>query len=121
MAKVHDRAAHTHSQQLLAQLKPCSTGPPWRTSLNVPIREALSRGVSMRSDWETAKEEVMRALREKFAQNPALRAQLLRTAPSLLQEASPHDVYWGVGPSGTGQNRLGVLLMQLRSDLAVPK
>jgi ribA/ribD-fused uncharacterized protein len=73
----------------------------------------------MRSDWEAAKEGVMmRALQEKFSQNPTLRAQLLRTAPSLLQEASPYDMYWGVGSSGTGQNRLGVLLMQLRSELA---
>ena len=34
-----------------------------------------------------------------------------------LIEAAPADYFWGVGRTGTGKNRLGVLLMELRAAL----
>ena len=36
---------------------------------------------------------------------------------AMLVEASPHDRYWGQGYDGLGQNHLGQLLMQVRSEL----
>jgi ribA/ribD-fused uncharacterized protein len=55
-------------------------------------------------------------LRAKF-DNLALRNALINTGGKLLVEASPYDYYWGCGASGTWQNKLGKLLMALRSEL----
>lgn len=72
----------------------------------------------LRSDWEEVKEEVMReALKAKFSTHPRLADLLVRTQDAVLVEASPFDSYWGKGRSGTGQNRLGELLMELRVEL----
>jgi ribA/ribD-fused uncharacterized protein len=76
-----------------------------------------SREHPLRPDWSRIREEVMKnALRHKFA-DPALRALLLGTGDRLLIEHSPHDPYWGCGPDGRGQNRAGVLLMEVREEL----
>lgn len=79
-----------------------------------------SRALPLRPDWEAVKEEIMRhALRQKFAQ-PELRALLLGTGRRPLIENSPFDRYWGIGKDGSGRNRLGVLLMELRAELQPP-
>ncbi|MFO7563611.1 MAG: NADAR family protein [Enhygromyxa sp.] len=72
----------------------------------------------LRSDWEQVKEDVMlRALRAKFAQHPRLARRLLSTADAELVEHTRNDSYWADGGDGSGKNRLGVLLMQLRAEL----
>lgn len=72
----------------------------------------------LRTDWEAVKEDVMRcALRAKFAAHPALRELLLATGDKEIVENAPGDFYWGTGRDGTGKNRLGVLLMELRTTL----
>jgi len=64
------------------------------------------------------KEDVMyRCLIAKFRQNDDARSVLLGTGNAQLIEDSPTDYYWGCGRNGTGQNRLGVLLMRLRGEL----
>jgi ribA/ribD-fused uncharacterized protein len=74
------------------------------------------RGI--RADWSKAKDEVMeRAVRAKFAQHADLRALLLATGEEPLAQAAPNDYYWGVGEDGTGQNKLGLLLMGIRGEL----
>ncbi|MET0688753.1 MAG: NADAR family protein [Methyloceanibacter sp.] len=71
-----------------------------------------------RADWAEAKDAVMeRAVRCKLEQHPSLRELLLSTGDEDLAEAAPSDYYWGVGADGTGQNRLGLLLMRIRSEL----
>ncbi|XP_068640393.1 riboflavin biosynthesis protein PYRR, chloroplastic isoform X1 [Aristolochia californica] len=71
----------------------------------------------VRSDWDIVKIDVMyRALKCKFSIYPHLNSMLLRTAGSVLVEASPHDLFWGGGREGEGLNYLGRLLMQLRSE-----
>ncbi len=78
-----------------------------------------TRELPLRPDWESVKDEVMRrALEAKFAAHPGLRAQLLATGEETLVESSPSDFYWGCGSDGTGQSRLGQLLMELRASLA---
>ena len=78
-----------------------------------------SRKVEIREDWEQIKDEVMLfALRRKF-QNPKMKSLLLGTSSARLIENAPHDSYWGCGKTGNGKNRLGVLLMQVRDELAV--
>ncbi len=72
----------------------------------------------LRPDWNEVKEDVMRqALRAKFAQHAELRSLLLSTGDEEIVENAPGDFYWGCGKDGTGQNRLGALLMELRTEL----
>jgi ribA/ribD-fused uncharacterized protein len=72
----------------------------------------------LRSDWEQVKEEVMlRALRAKFTQHPKLARLLLSTGEAELVEHTSNDHYWADGGDGSGKNRLGALLMQLRDEL----
>jgi hypothetical protein len=69
-----------------------------------------------RADWAEAKDAVMeRAVRCKFEQHAGLRELLLSTGDEVLAEAAPNDYCWGVGADG--QNRLGLLLMHIRSEL----
>jgi adenylate cyclase len=71
-----------------------------------------------REDWGAVKDAVMeRAVRCKFTQHEELRRLLLSTGDQNLAEAAPGDYYWGIGKQGTGENRLGRLLMRLRAEL----
>ncbi len=76
-----------------------------------------SRRYPLRADWDSVREEVMLfALRLKF-NVPSARALLLSTGERELIESSPYDHYWACGKDGTGLNRLGRLLMQVRSEI----
>lgn len=57
---------------------------------------------------------MLQALIAKFTQRPELRRRLLATDNEELIEASPRDFYWGSGSNGTGQNKLGRMLMHVR-------
>jgi N-glycosidase YbiA len=87
----------------------------------VTPKEARSLGQSrdfpLRADWDGIREEVMlRALRLKF-KTPNARELLLSTGNRMLVESSPFDYFWAAGQDGTGQNRLGHLLVLVRSEL----
>lgn len=83
----------------------------------------------VRNDWPQAKVRVMRsALQQKFSQHAGPRTLLLSTVEGAsgveeangglqLVENSPHDLFWGCGRDGTGQNMLGQLLQETRSAL----
>jgi ribA/ribD-fused uncharacterized protein len=86
----------------------------------VAARMGRSRERPLRPDWETVKEDIMReALRAKFTQHPELRSLLLSTGDTQLVEHTTNDHYWADGGDGTGKNRLGQLLMELRAELRV--
>lgn len=71
-----------------------------------------------RTDWVTIREDIMRqALYAKFTQHPNLAAKLLSTGNRLLVELTQQDEFWGDPGDGSGQNRLGQLLMQIRAAL----
>ena len=71
-----------------------------------------------RSDWEEVKDDVMYvALYAKFTQHERLRWLLLDTGERKLIEHTSHDSYWGDGGDGSGQNKLGQLLMKVRDEL----
>lgn len=73
---------------------------------------------TIRADWREVREQMMlTALRAKFSQHPELREQLLATGTEPLIESNPRDEYWGDGEDGTGQNRAGQLLAQVREEL----
>jgi ribA/ribD-fused uncharacterized protein len=84
----------------------------------VAARMGRSRQRPLRKDWDRVKEEVMReALGAKFAQNPGLHALLVSTGDAPLVEHTKNDSYWADGGDGSGKNRLGHLLMELRDQL----
>jgi len=89
--------------------------------LNSPMiaaRMGRSRALPLRGDWEAVKDDVMReALRAKFTQHPGLKALLLSTGSAELVEHTRNDHYWADGGDGSGKNRLGKLLMELREEL----
>ncbi|WP_257385601.1 NADAR family protein [Tahibacter caeni] len=75
-----------------------------------------SRSLPIRHDWDVQRDAIMlEALRAKFRQ-PDARRLLLSTRQRMLVEASPYDYYWGAGQDGSGKNRLGELLMQVRAE-----
>lgn len=77
-----------------------------------------SRAVALRADWESVKEDIMRrAVLKKFETHPELRALLLSTANDAIVENAPGDFYWGCGADGTGRNRLGRILEEVRGTL----
>jgi len=87
-------------------------------SPGVAARMGRSRERPLRSDWESVKDDIMReALRAKFAQHAELRSLLLSTGDAELVEYTTNDRYWADGRDGSGKNRLGQLLMGLRSEL----
>ena len=77
-----------------------------------------SREFPLREDWEDVKEEIMlEALRAKFSQHEELKNLLLSTRDNTLVEHTKNDRYWADGGDGSGKNRLGILLMQVREEL----
>ena len=80
--------------------------------------EGRNRQNPLRSDWEEIKDEViLQALRMKFSQNPEIAKELLATGDAIIIEHTRNDVYWADGGDGSGKNKLGLLLMQVREEL----
>lgn len=71
------------------------------------------------SNWNAKKEKVMeKALREKLAQHPKVKAKLVATGKTcLVEDTAPRDEReWGWGKDGLGNNKLGKLWMKLRNE-----
>ncbi|MGL6072821.1 MAG: NADAR family protein [Fimbriiglobus sp.] len=76
------------------------------------------RKQKLRVDWESVKDNIMRdAVRAKFTQHEDLKALLLSTGERPLVEHTANDSYWGDGGDGSGKNRLGLILMEIRAEL----
>lgn len=88
------------------------------TRLNGPDAKRLGRKVSLPADWNLRKRGYMKQLlRKKFTQHPELAEKLLATGDiELVEENTWGDRYWGVC-GGAGENNLGKLLMEIRSEL----
>lgn len=86
--------------------------------LNPSDAKKLGRQVQLREDWEQIKDQVMYEIcKAKFEQNPDLRAKLLETGDEILVEGNTWgDRIWGA-VYGVGENRLGRILMRVRSEL----
>ena len=88
---------------------------------NGPRRAAemgRDRKYPLRRDWESVKDDVMReAVRAKFTQHADLRELLLATDDARIVEHTAIDSYWADGGDGTGKNRLGLILMEVREEL----
>ncbi len=91
----------------------------WQLNLNAIIDEYQGKGIKSNPDWDTVKDRVMEyVLLCKFRSNSHCREILLSTKQAKLSEASPYDSYWGLGPHGNGQNKLGNLLGKIRDILS---
>ena len=83
------------------------------------------------TQWSAVREDIMvEGLFEKFNQIPKLKEALLATGDTIIAEASPYDLVWGIGftadqPKATdqtkwrGKNLLGKVLMRVRNEIKV--
>ena len=89
-----------------------------------PMEAALlgrDPNIPKRPDWDEYKDIAMEvAVRAKFAQYESLQVLLKSTKNSAIYEHTKNDCYWGDCGDRTGKNKLGLLLMKLRSELLVP-
>lgn len=89
--------------------------------LDSPMKVAQmgrKRSLPLRSDWEEVKDSIMyKAVYEKFKQNESIKNILLSTKDEELIEKTTDDYYWGCGTDGTGKNKLGLILMEVREAL----
>lgn len=71
-----------------------------------------------RPDWDDIKIGVMkRILFAKADQHEYVRRKLIETGDRILVENSWRDDFWGWGPNRDGENMLGKLWMEVRSEL----
>ncbi len=89
-------------------------------NLSAKDSKHLGRKVNIRPDWEEVKLSIMEEIvRAKFEQNKDLAEKLIATCDEELIEGNYwHDCFWGVC-NGQGENHLGQILMQIRSELKV--
>jgi ribA/ribD-fused uncharacterized protein len=96
---------------------------------NPGLAKLYGRHVTLRSDWETIKFEVMvNGIRLQAEQDDRFRQMLLATGQRKICEDSPSDGIWGCREiergraAGPGLNLLGKALMQVRDEMigAVP-
>ena len=81
-------------------------------------RMGRDRKQKLRRDWESVKDQVMyEVVQAKFVQHPELAEQLLATQNAKIVEHTEQDSYWGDGGDGSGKNKLGQILMRVRSEL----
>jgi ribA/ribD-fused uncharacterized protein len=84
----------------------------------VVARMGRSRARPIRADWNEVKDDIMmRAVLRKFETHADIREILLATGDEELIEKTTDDYYWGCGTNGTGRNRLGQILMEVREEL----
>lgn len=79
--------------------------------------EGRNRQNPLRLDWEEIKDKVMlQALRMKFSQHPEIAKELLATGDAIIIEHTRNDAYWADWGDGSGKNKLGLLIMQVREE-----
>ena len=85
----------------------------------------LGGQVDARADWRNYRLTAMRrALANRFASGRDAARQLAATGDRMLLHETPWgrygDPFWGTGRDGNGQNILGRMLMERRTELAEP-
>jgi len=81
-------------------------------------KKGRNRKEKIKRNWEKIKDNVMYdAVYAKFTQHESLKALLISTKDAKLIEDSPTDAYWGNGANNKGLNRLGTILMSVRSKI----
>ena len=69
-------------------------------------------------NWDRKKDNIMfEGVLAKFEQNTDLKTLLLNTGDAEIIEHCYEDSYWGDGGDGKGKNKLGKILMKVRTIL----
>lgn len=89
-----------------------------RTKPTPAAAKRAGRNVTLRSDWNEVRLQIMaNLLTEKFRHEPLRSDLLLKTGDRrLIENNTWGDTYWGVC-RGVGQNNLGRLLMAVRERI----
>jgi len=94
--------------------------PDWDSLVPNPSPLVVDDGRGPAPVIERVKDQIMyEVVWAKFTQHNDLQSILLSTGASPIIENAIHDPYWGWGSSQTGVNRLGKILMAVRSELQV--
>lgn len=120
----HDGILYPSVEHAFQAAKTLSFGQRWEISQYPADLKGAARAkrtgktLVLRPDWSEARVSIMHELvLQKFARHPALRHMLLATGNAELIEGNYwHDHFWGVC-HGTGENHLGLILMDVRSLL----
>jgi ribA/ribD-fused uncharacterized protein len=101
----------SHLRSPFQNISPAKSKKFWKTF------EQDDRYDDTSADWDDRKYDVMSGIVfEKFHRNKHLRELLLATGNKYLEETNHwDDQYWGVDINAGGQNKLGMLLMNLRT------
>jgi N-glycosidase YbiA len=84
----------------------------------IAAKMGRDRRMPIRKDWEAVKIGIMRnVVQAKFIQHPDIGRVLVSTGDAAIVEHTKNDSFWGDGGDGSGQNWLGRLLMDVRSEL----
>ena len=79
--------------------------------------KALGRKTELRKDWSQVCNKLMYTVVEaKFNQNKELKENLIRTGLRPIVQHARGDYFWGDGGDGTGCNKLGKILTNLRES-----
>ena len=91
-------------------------------ALSAGDAKRLGRRVSLRSDWEAVKVDIMKEIvHSKFTQNDDLKEKLIALQDVYLEEGNDWgDRIWGT-VRGSGKNLLGKILMEVRDELIVER
>ncbi len=101
------KSLNSEVRKLIAAMSPFESKKYWEDKKD-----------QVRPDWNQVKDELMKNFNEqKFYNHPELGKMLKNTEDAILEEGNTWgDVYWGVC-NGVGENKLGKLLMEIRSNL----
>lgn len=87
-------------------------------SIDQVVQIVMSHENHIREDWHAVRDSVMRnALLARAKQSEAFRAALARTSDARI-EYKCSDSYWGLGSDDRGENRVGMLLVEMRQSLS---
>ncbi len=103
-------------QPLLQEIRELIAKQPAAINARCKAREYQAYG---REHWQTPEVGptfMLEVLRAKFLQHKELQQHLLSTGQSRIIFDDNTDAFWGIG-DGTGENHIGLLLMQIRSEL----
>ncbi len=79
-----------------------------------------SRKTKIKKNWDRIKDNVMYDIvYAKFNQHVELKNLLVSTNDLILIEHTENDHYWGDGGDGSGKNRLGKILMNVRDKFKI--
>src|SRR3972149_7316486 len=89
-----------------------------KTAKNPAYSKIIGRHCKLREDWNEVRDKIMyKVVWYKFQQHPDIKQVLINSGLRPLYEHTHNDSYWGDGGDGSGQNKLGRILMKIREKL----